>query len=598
VVLIEPVEEKQEKPLEEKDVNYAHTFAVLKGELLMCQMLEPEVVHFVAAFSDILSTIFRTFCDVPIGGSGGGGAMTCAGFQKCCDDFGLFPGIMDYQTAQWLYYSAECAVDTPQPDTGSPCGSARSSRRGSTVGTGRKRSASSRRTSAVRRAPGSTRRSSSKGRPEQARGDGSLFYGRWLMGHLTWLTKDFGAMSEEEQVASRILWAINEWADAQSLSLQEFFAFLDEDKSGSVSANEIQVGLDFMQFANPPTTEEIKLMLRTIQEPRQQNRIDPENATVDFDTWNNALMAVRKQRESCDRAANCFLKDIAKMSKEEVNACIFFKEIWKLLTERSMTPAMLFEEMDADGSGTVTSDELTKQVHRILRLRGQVSPALTIMSPFELIDLNNDGEISQGEFITVLEKVKEAQLTRELSEESNHPILFSQAAPTCPGMTETAGKKIFGVEAFTECLLKAAFMHLTHHGETKQRLMPSSHKALWLLMYMSWQFSKKKKHAKDFASKSQTTLALDSGATRKYPKYVSPMQRLVKSHPRLFQDALSRPAMDEQDPLLVAGLLRPDCWGAVVEPLLQAALKEGVGATACGNQSLDRLLLAKALSCC
>ena len=46
------------------------------------------------------------------------------------------------------------------------------------------------------------------------------------------------------------------------------------------------------------------------------------------------------------------------------------------------------------------------------------------------------------------------------------------------------------------------------------RRLTAPPEALWLLMYMSWQFSKKKKHAKDFATKSQTTLALDSGATR------------------------------------------------------------------------------------
>lgn len=102
---------------------YGHTFAVLKGELLMSQMLEPEVMHFVSEFGDLFTTMFNAYCDTPVMGETT--HMTLTGFLRFCNDFRLFPEQVDFQTILWLYETAEAREDRSPGDdeAAAPCAS-------------------------------------------------------------------------------------------------------------------------------------------------------------------------------------------------------------------------------------------------------------------------------------------------------------------------------------------------------------------------------------------------------------------------------------------------------------------------------------------
>jgi len=52
---------------------------------------------------------------------------------------------------------------------------------------------------------------------------------------------------------------------------------------------------------------------------------------IDMQIFDMAFIAVRKQIEKRNKAMNCFLEDISKMSMAQYNACMFFKELWKVL---------------------------------------------------------------------------------------------------------------------------------------------------------------------------------------------------------------------------------------------------------------------------
>eukprot|EP00929_Paragymnodinium_shiwhaense_P113665 TRINITY_DN8195_c1_g1_i1.p1 TRINITY_DN8195_c1_g1~~TRINITY_DN8195_c1_g1_i1.p1 ORF type:complete len:1369 (-),score=320.86 TRINITY_DN8195_c1_g1_i1:139-4245(-) len=98
---------------------------ILKGERLSSQLVEPEVLHFVAEFSGLFAQLFEAYRDVPLTcgakpvGRHSSGHMSLGAFLRFCGDLGIFPSKVDFQTAQWLYNTAsgcdEVRGATPPP---------------------------------------------------------------------------------------------------------------------------------------------------------------------------------------------------------------------------------------------------------------------------------------------------------------------------------------------------------------------------------------------------------------------------------------------------------------------------------------------------
>jgi len=552
---------------------YAHTFAVLKGENLTSQLLEPEVIHFVAEFSDVFRHIFRAYADVPLAGADG--HMTLSALLRFCDDFGLFPTRVDFQTIQWLYNSAANS-DGPDPEPEHsgpepmplPVPSAKS---------------------LTQEPPRRRRRKGSDFAPPVE--DGFLFYGKWMKAHLAWLTKDFGAMSQVELSSALLLWSISEWMENQRLGVKEIFGLLDVDSSGAVSVQELQTGVEFMKFEDPPSAEDIHQMAQLLIPPALQ-----EKQEVDFLTMQMAIVAVSKQREKRDRAANCFLKDFAKMTREESNACIFFRDLWAALERSKLTPLQIFRRFDVNGDGSLSSAELTQKAQQLLKMQPTTNQALSIENPFELLDLNGDGEISCEEFCNVLDQMKQAREKREFNNAGQHPILLGAAA----SMTNSGQpKRMFGHRAFIECLMKIALVRLGYHGTAIQAEQPSICKVLWMLLFLRWQFDQAKQRLA--AAKRPGTRGL--GGAR-FPSYLAPLRRLVKYHPQLFAGAPAVPPLkaaaqpsSSLGPCSACGAA-PFCgWGSAVcleccqaDSLLSSCLVKDAPPAARGTCSLDRLL--------
>jgi len=518
----------------------AHTFGVIKGEVLQAQLCEPELLHFVAEFSDVFGKIFDAYCDVPVFNSEG--HMSLVGFLRVCADFGLFPAIADYQTVQWVYDSAEgwLYVSSLTPEVSS------SSKQQPTL---------SRKTITGGTATSTTLRSTKKRkvRGEPAR-DGFLFYGKWVSRHLAWLTKDPTEMTEMEQVSMCTLWAISEWMDSRKLTVKDLFCFLDKDNSGLITLEEFRIGIAFMEFEDPPSIEDITNLMRLIMLPTPPPSAQAQHGPgkpptiseeekpllVEFNVLGMALGAVGKQREQRDRAAVFFMKDFNQMTRPESKAGIFFAGLWAILQERSLTPDELFDELDENGDGEVSEDELTRAITRMLQTSNRPLAASSVDSPFELLDTNQDGRISRAEFLGILDKVQQARDLRDLVDDTAHPIFLSASVALQP----VSRNYVFGLQAFTECLIKLALNHLTYHGNHAQAEQPSFVKGMWMLVYMhDFYLQAQAKSEVILQAERERGDSLTSPnfladtRDKRYPKCLPPIRHLLRKYPNLFLEA-------------------------------------------------------------
>lgn len=591
--------EREEEDQAAKTI-YRHTFAVLKGELLSSQLLEPEVMHFIAQFSDLFRTFFDAYADVPV--SATEGHMTLMAFLRFCNDFDLFPDMVDFQTVQWLYNTAEgCGYVSPEamlkrgtidpkdgplgsPTRGSVASSPDASKRGSLL-----REAAS--TMAKKR--------KSIVKSQQQQEDGILFCGKWLKSNLAWLTKDPGGMTADEATMTATLWAMDEWLQDMRMQVQEVCSFLSPPGTNTMTAEDFRVLVDFMQLEDPPSPGDIRRLAAALAP--QPPPSGQEKPMVDIGMFQMAITAVGKLKERRNRAANCFMKDFSKMSRLESNALVFFRELWHTIEYKKITPEELFREFDEDSNGTLSPEELTTQIRQVLKFTPQPSAALTIEGPFDMLDLDSDGRISLEEFVSVMNKVKQAREMRKLQEEEKHPIFLSAkvARSSLPRRT------FFGHRAFAECLVKIALEHMGYHGSPGQAEQPSFAKALWLLLYLHWKFECAVERVSDQQHRLER-LPTSSLSGRHCPVYQSPLKKLVVYHLELFQDAPTMPPPAElcpawappRDPCSVCNTSAVRGWGKPTCPhcsqadaVLAACWSRG-RPTARGQRSLDGMILA------
>jgi len=557
----EEVEDPQEKQRLQNEL-YAHTFVVLKGENLLCQLMEPEVLVLMPELKGIFNQLFEAYADLPM--PDGSGSMSLKGLLRCCCDFDLFPDRVDYKTILWIYNSAEgcreMAVGPPPPsraESTSPkklkkvrsrtWSGAASDRSGSKVGTSRKSLAS-----------GKSRKSKNnagKGNTEHC----ILFHGKWIKEHLAWMAKGPEAMSPAELRALAILTAAGNWMECNCLTAAELLAYFDDDGNGALSADELSIAIQFMSFENPPTKEDIEDIFSRL--------LPPLAVELDLETLGMAFLAVSKKEEANSGAANVMVKDLAKMSKEQSNAAIFFRELMQYMQNHGLSPPELFQKLDEEKQGTLTGRELTLQFRQLILRTGKGSPALEMENALLLLDPQGLQRFGKADFCKLLTQVRRADRVRQMSKNA-HP-LFLATSETAPGGTT---RRVFGPVAFMECMLKIGLEHLSYHGNGTQQALPTSLKLLWLLAFLTWSFEAAKVRAaarpgtesrgpsrasergdsrlsggtssrptsctSRTASRQQTQETLDG---RPYPKFLTPLQRLLARHPRLFLDALKEP---------------------------------------------------------
>lgn len=561
----------------------AHTFAVLKGELLMSQLLEPEVLHVLLEFKELFHVLFRSYVDIPVAGADG--HMTLPAFLRFCDDFGLFPTKVDFQTAQWLYSTAESCLEAPSDNITSAAtgeASAEHTEPREVVGKGGK----------GRRGKGRHRLRDSVPFVTPGELQPILWSGKWLKGHLAWLTKDLGDMTQIELRCARLLEPLNEWMTYRRLTSRELFAMQQRENMTAVGLEALQVAVDFMHLEDPPSKDELAELLSLLAPGPIQE--------VDLTTMDMALMVSQKRKENLQRATNSFLKDFRDMTQAEYSACLFFKELLFLIERNKWTPEILFRKMDTDGNGALDAQEMEKQTKAFLKMQQPLPvstmSAVSIESPFDILDLNGDGKITFLEFVQIFDQVELARRAQEKrSQEAQHPVFLSSntARPANADSAAARPRRNFGHKAFVECLLKVGLVHLSYHGTAAQAEQSCMFKVLWLLMYLHWQFEcAAQKKAKADAAKAAGEEPVKEGVEGlpvRGPKHLTPLERLLKDHRGLFADMQAKPAAKR--PLSRSNGFDKSAWGGVADDLLMECLANGELPQAYGPQSFDALLL-------
>mmetsp|Transcript_68976 Transcript_68976/g.121982 ORF Transcript_68976/g.121982 Transcript_68976/m.121982 type:complete len:1184 (+) Transcript_68976:25-3576(+) len=494
---------------------FALTFAVMKGETLKCELLQPEVMRFMVELSPLFHILFEAYSDLPT--PDGRGSMSLTALLRFCGDFGLFPDRVDYKTILWLYSNAEgCIESEPVADPVEP------------VSPGSPKTKDSK----------SGRKKGKKKTHEKEKDPTAgcvLHRGKWIQAHLMWMTADLQKMSEKESRTIIILQAIVEWMSSQGLSTQEVFAFIDKDGNGNFSLEELQIAVDFMDFDDPPTEEDMSNLFHLLLQPIPEDKRGAE-AEVDLVSLQTALMTASQIKGA---STNIFLKEMSKMSKEESNAAIFFRELYHIMELTQLTPEATFERFNTDRSGHLTEKELAINAHSLLRRTGVASSALSVYNPFTALDHDGDGIITKDKFIELINLVRKAERIKRMQEQK-HPLFLAQGLSVDPNK----GKRIFGHSAFMECVLKIGLDFLTFHGNATQAELSSFHKMMWLFVFLHWSFEQAKERAAGIPPPSPSRPGSrprsrpQSRATRPYPKHAPPMRRLLNRHPRLFADAL------------------------------------------------------------
>jgi hypothetical protein len=575
---------------------FAHTFAVLKGELLMSQLMEPEILHFLSVFRSLFDTLFNVYADVPLPDSQG--HMTLSAFLRLCNDFQLFPTEVDFQTVQWLYNTCESCVSSsgrrlsaaPQVEVKYDTGDTPSSQ---TTSVGGMRAAGSKhalgRQKTLRRGKTLGKSPSSTTKLQKPIEPYVLWSGKWIRAHLDWLTTDRSDRSPEQERSYEILAGMGDWMVYRSLSIQDLFTFLVPEKAENStnvrtrdrpgqrkslknleenSRNEDVIPMDafvqaieFMRLENSPSPEEINQLAVLLKGPTRED--------LELGLLKEAFVVISSIKESIERAKSCFLKDPTRMSQEEYSASLFFKELMFTLEHNGWTADKLFTKIDRSGDGEIDCKELEREVRIYLKTTVvQPSNALLVENVFDMFDTNHDGRLTREEFVNIFDQVSEARAAQK-EVETRHPLFLSNSGLQQAG---PGGHRIFGPRAFVECLVKIALVRLSFHGTAPQSESNSMFKSLWLVLYMHGIFK----------------LAKSSAKPPRKGKLPTPLQRLCQDYPMLFQNAGELSDSDFSSGTALK-------WGSKIDGFLQQCLEDPSQPRASGHTSLDGQMLALAL---
>eukprot|EP00931_Biecheleriopsis_adriatica_P049498 TRINITY_DN28634_c0_g1_i1.p1 TRINITY_DN28634_c0_g1~~TRINITY_DN28634_c0_g1_i1.p1 ORF type:complete len:1262 (-),score=266.49 TRINITY_DN28634_c0_g1_i1:227-3685(-) len=624
-----------EAPTDNGSRLYTHTFVVLKGETLACQLMDPEVMRLMIEITPLCSQLFDAYADIPT--ACGQGSMSLTALLRFCGDFALFPNHVDYKTIHWLYSTAGGVIELPPPPEAPTPAKVEVKDNEIEKPLEGKGKSKGKRKGKQQTQPEEGKR---KGKRQQQQPPeeksplaGCIFYlGKWIKEHLHWMTKSATEQTAAERRSLAILHAMSDWMSGQGVSSAELFGFKDGEAS-EISLGELQQVVKFMNLDAPPTEADVEKLLSLLlppieppasvvkqEEPPSPSPTSPAQKTktgkvprfaqdetsspssptsptaklssalktskpapkafpaaplterepgpsqepeqqlpekLGFDTLQMALMAVGKMKERDCRATNLFLGEISKMSREESNAAIFFREVYHYAQATDVTPDELFDKMDVDLRGVIPATEMVTQVHELFRRAGLASPALSIDYPFYVLDKKGDSMLRKEVFVRLLKQVKKAEKHRAL-QDTLHPIFLASATEEMPHKKK--GARLFGLTAFVETVVKIGLEHLTHHGNATQKELSLYHKLIWLVTFLLWSFDCQKEKVATMA-RPQTTASVASSCAsrpvsrprsrplsgfkgepdRPYPMYKPPISLLMERKPRLFVDALKEP---------------------------------------------------------
>jgi hypothetical protein len=357
------------------------------------------------------------------------------------------------------------------------------------------------------------------------------------------MTKDPACMSDAELRSINILKAMVGWMKTRNLTTGVFFQFIAKGACSALSEEGLRLALDFMKFDSPPTEEDIRELVLLLLPPASQGDGTPTCSKVlpdvELVVLHGALTTADLLNETVSRASDLFFKDLSKLSKEESNTVIFFRETLHIMELTNKTPETLFDLFDSDKAGRITEKQMTIQSHALMRMVGVATSALSVDTP--LAPLNFKGSISKLEFCDLLAEVQEAERVRS-TETQAHPVFLSSAAPELSSQTPQRCKHMFGPTAFIETLAKISLEHVSQRGNPTQSKLSSSHKLLWMFVFLQWSFESGKSKAAAKATIPAVDAEISGSSTgRPSPQPLSPLEWLTSCHPNLFNQALRVP---------------------------------------------------------
>jgi len=496
--------------LRQEDALYAHTFAVSKGELLLSTLLEPEVIHLVWMYQGVFSALFDAYHDVRTRFLGlsvaAGGHMSRAAFMRFCMDFGLFPGVVDYNTLQCVYQCAESAVrltpDVIRRQMRADLANCRFK-----VGDVAELApgAASVREVGVRHGEATQiidmdlvsetqacRVLTHTRRKVWVKLDDLVHSHRpfvpWVSqltdcvgakpGRLAWINLSFAEMTEEQVVSLALLSDLEDWMSDRRMRSRDVFSFINGTQDGHVGIEELMEGLEAMALQCPPLREHANAMLGLVD-------ADGSGA-VEYAELDAVLMAVRERKARVLKHENIFLKESVEMTSEERAAQLFFVPLRHALAGRRWCMADFLREYgNKESSGRLTPSEL-------LAAGSSLGIRLPEPGPFMgyLVNMSQrfDGAMGLKELSLALMQVQEAIRKREKgSQDGQNPFLTLAPSSQDEGLV-----RVFGLKAFIECVLKIGIAYLSFHGSAVQSELPNHSKVMWLMSYMKWQLEQHK----------------------------------------------------------------------------------------------------------
>lgn len=468
---------------------------MVKAEFMQNQLLEPEVLSFVATFSSIFQVLFRAYSDFPARDMGGG-HMSISAFLRFCYDFGLF-SVIDLQSLQRLYSLCSETLELSAPKDAKP-----KKRRGNK-------------------------------KPEQV----FFWNGLQVPQRFEWLTKEFAHHDAQEAACAGVLGAMHDWMKDRTWTPNDLFTLLDWNGNGGICAEELVEGVRLMRLDHLPPCEELQRLASLL--------LSPETGSITPYELQQALAIIAKQKHKLVLAANFFLKADQDMSEVERNASVFFKDLIKVMEKNGWTPTRLFHELGGASGETITKEKLEDKAKVLMRLHCGRTSGLEVTQPFDILDLNGDGVIEEEEFLAIVGQVLKALRTQQREGKQRRQLQAAVTAVAKSWSVATArelaaSKHGFGLAHFMECLLLISCEVVGIRGTPMQAQQPTITKVVWLILYLRWQYELKLQQDIESAQQEVVWVAkLGLSDGKSCCQYSTPLQRLFQDYPNLFKDVLS-----------------------------------------------------------
>ena len=209
---------------------------------------------------------------------------------------------------------------------------------------------------------------------------------------------------EEEVVRdlidSNLSTSIVAYMQENNTDMAELFSELDADGSGSISYMEILIKLQDILGANISNDAFVELF---------ENSDEDEDGEISLDEF-VALVDDEQSREEDSHA-----EEIDDYQEGDVISKNLIKHLVVYFDENEIDVSRAFTELDADGNGTLTMQEIQDAVSSML---GKEVSEEAFAEIFDQLDEDGDGNVDLIEFISLVEEVED-DLDEEPEEEEN-----------------------------------------------------------------------------------------------------------------------------------------------------------------------------------